>query len=54
MDETDKMSVAIPLEVFEHEARDFNQHNLQDFLKSSTFNQQFAIEGKKIISLVTF
>jgi hypothetical protein len=41
MDESERIDVQIPLEQFENEARDFNQHNIQEFLKSGLFSKEF-------------
>ena len=48
MEETEKIDVAIPLDIFENEARDFSNHNVSEFYKSSVFNKEFAIEGRSI------
>lgn len=41
LDEMDRIEIQIPLDQFEHEARDFQHHNLTDFLKSSHFTKEF-------------
>lgn len=44
----ERIEVTIPMEQFENEARDFNQHNINDFLKSSLFSKGFTIDGRHI------
>lgn len=46
----EKIDVQVPIDTFEHEARDFANHNLQDFYKSSHFNKDFKIEGRHIVT----
>lgn len=41
IEEMEKIEVKIPLEQFEHEARDFSSHNVTDFLKSPLFFKEF-------------
>ena len=48
IEDTEKVEVHIPLDQFENEARDFSNHNVQEFLKSSYFNKEFRIEGRNI------
>lgn len=48
IEETEKIEVAIPIDQFENEARDFSHHNVSEFLKSSLFNKEFTIEGRSI------
>jgi DNA replication licensing factor MCM2 len=50
IEEMDKIDVKIPIEQFEHEARDFSSHNVSDFFKSGLFNKDFKIEGRFIHS----
>lgn len=38
----------IPLEQFEHEARDFSSHNVSDFFRSPVFMREYKIEGRFI------
>ena len=48
MEENEAVEIQIPIDTFEHEARDFEQHNVNDFLKSSAFNKDYTIEGRFI------
>ncbi len=48
IDESDRIDISINMDQFEHEARDFNQHNIQDFLLSSMFKKEFRCEGRNI------
>ena len=48
LEEGEHVDIQIPLDQFEHEARDFEQHNISDFLKSSLFNKEYTIEGRFI------
>ena len=48
IEETEKIDVAVPIDQFENEARDFSHHNVTEFLKSSIFNKEFTIEGRSI------
>lgn len=48
IEEEERIEVYIPLEQFEHEARDFSNHNVSDFFKSSHFSKDFKIEGRQI------
>jgi hypothetical protein len=40
------------MDSFEHEARDFQQHSIQDFLLSSIFKKEFKCEGRQIKTVV--
>ena len=48
IEEVEKIEVKIPLEQFEHEARDFSSHNVHDFFKSGIFGKDFRLEGRYI------
>lgn len=48
IEEMDRIEVAIPLDSFEHEARDFASHNVLDFYKSPAFLRDFKLEGRTI------
>jgi hypothetical protein len=48
VEESEKIEVHIPMEQFEHEARDFSHHNVNDFFKSSMFNKDYKIDGRFI------
>lgn len=47
----ERIEVSIPIESFEHEARDFQHHNISEFFKSSHFNKDFKMEGRLIKTL---
>jgi len=51
MEENEKIEVIVPLDQFEHEVRDFQQHSVTDFLTSSHFKKEFVIEDRKIKTL---
>lgn len=44
----EKIDVTIPIDQFQHEARDFSEHNVTDFFKTSFFTRDFVIEGRQI------
>ena len=46
--EEERFLVQVPLEQFEHEARDFSSHNVTEFLKSALFTGEFVIDGRQI------
>jgi len=46
----DKVDVKIAIDTFEHEARDYAHHSLNDFYKSSHFNKDFKFEGRHIVT----
>jgi len=37
--------------LFQNEARDFDQHNLNEFYTSYAFKKEFKIENKEIVTL---
>lgn len=41
IEEMERIEVKIPLDQFEYEARDFSNHNITDFLKSTAFVKEF-------------
>jgi hypothetical protein len=48
LEDGEAIEVQVSIDQFEHEARDFAQHNVTDFYKSSLFNKEFTIEGRFI------
>lgn len=48
MEETGRIQVEIPKHVFVDEARDFNQHSIEQFFHSSMFTKDFRLEGETI------
>ncbi len=48
LDESDRIDVQIPMDQFEHEARDFQQHSVTDFFNSSVFKKEYRCEGRNI------
>ncbi len=48
VEEVERVEVKIPLDQFEYEARDFSNHNVTDFFKSSIFVKDYQIEGRHI------
>ena len=48
IEEQERIDVKIPLDQFEHEARDFSSHNVTDFFKSPMFIKDFIIDGRNI------
>jgi len=48
VEEQEKIEVKLPLDQFEHEARDFSSHNLTDFFRSPMFSHNFQVEGRHI------
>jgi hypothetical protein len=48
IEEAERIEVSIPLEQFEHEARDFSNHNVTDFFSSSLFKKDYLIEDRQI------
>ena len=51
MEDGEGVEIQIPIDQFEHEARDFAQHNITDFFKSSLYNKEYTIEGRFIKTL---
>jgi hypothetical protein len=51
-EEVEKIEVLIPLDQFEHEARDVSSHNINDFIKSSAFTKEYVIENRHIKATV--
>ncbi len=41
--------VRVPLDTFEHEARDYGAHGLQEFYKSSAFSKEFMVRDRYIV-----
>ena len=50
IEEAERIEVKIPIDQFEHEARDFSSHNVSDFYKSGMFGKDFRIEGRYIFT----
>jgi transcription termination factor Rho len=48
IEEMERVEVKLPLDQFEYEARDFSNHNITDFLKSTAFVKDFQLEGRHI------
>ena len=48
IEETDRIHVEIPKHTFLDEARDFNQHNIEQFFQSSLFTKEFRLEADTI------
>ena len=42
------MEVKIPVEQFEHEAREFSNNNMTQFYGSGLFKRDFIIDGRSI------
>lgn len=51
LQDEDRLFVRVPQEHFEHEAREFNRHNLMDFYQNPIFQKHYKIEGKDIVTL---
>lgn len=51
LDALEKVIVRIPQSMFQAEAREFLQHNIYDFYKSSAFLKEYKIEGADIVTL---
>lgn len=51
LQDEDRVFVKVPQDNFEHEAREFNRHNLMDFYQNPIFQRHYKIEGKDIITL---
>jgi hypothetical protein len=47
VEDAERVEVRIPIDQFEHEARDYG-HGLNEFFKSAAFLKEFAIEGRHI------
>lgn len=47
IEDAERVEVRIPIDQFEHEARDYG-HNLNEFFKSGAFLKEFTIEGRHI------
>ena len=54
IEETDRIHVEIPKHVFLEEARDFHQHNVEQFFQSSLFTREFRLEGETIKTVKEF
>eukprot|EP00347_Sterkiella_histriomuscorum_P014795 403359496 len=50
LDESERIHIMLPQESFYHESRDIANHNITHFFKSSTFNKDYKIEGRHIIT----
>jgi len=48
LEDTDKVEVSIPIDLFEHEARDLKQTNIGEFYRSSQFTKLFKIVDRNI------
>lgn len=48
VEETDRIHVEIQKHNFMDEARDFNQHNIDQFFQSSLFTKEFRLEADVI------
>jgi hypothetical protein len=48
IEDVDRIEVKIPLDQFEYEARDFSNHNVTDFLKSTAFVKEYTLDGRHI------
>lgn len=48
IEETERLHVDVPLTHFQHEARDFSVHNVQNFFTSSLFTKEYTIDGANI------
>lgn len=51
LEEHDRIEVAVAIEQFEHEARDFTSSNINEFYKSPAFLKDYRIEGRNIKTL---
>lgn len=49
IEEAEKIEVRVPLDTFEHEARDYGAHGLQEFYKSSAFSKEFMVRDRYIV-----
>jgi len=54
IEETERIHVEIPKHVFMEEARDFQQHNVEQFFLSSLFTKEFRLEGDSIKTVKEF
>lgn len=50
IEQVEKVDVRIPIDTFEHEARDYAHASLTDFYKSSLFNKDFKFDGRHILT----
>ena len=48
IEDLERIEVRIPLDQFEYEARDFSNHNITDFLKSTAFVKEFQLDGRHV------
>lgn len=41
----------LPISIFQNECKEFGQHNLDTFYKSSSFTKEYKLEGNNIVPL---
>jgi RNA-binding protein YlmH len=48
IEDAERVEVAIPVEMFEHEVRDFGIATINEFYKSPAFAKEYSLEGRHI------
>lgn len=48
LEDQERIEVSIPMEMFEHEARDYANHVVTEFIKSPMFIKEYRLEGRHI------
>ena len=49
VDPSERIAMKLPLNIFNAEAKEFAQHNLDNFFKSSYFLRDYKLEGNMIV-----